>query len=121
MAAFEACSHLLSSLSGYQYTLRAWRKDVLELLLDPQAFMMLPHVLPCWRTIVDNLCTHDKTMFKELLGRVAVSQGGSLSLFSSKESEYEIRAGLLKRLAFTIFCSEVDQYIRHFPDIQGKC
>ncbi|XP_064098626.1 protein dopey-1 homolog [Macrobrachium nipponense] len=72
MAAFSACSQLLSSLSGYQYTVRAWRRDVLDLLLDPQAFMMLPPILPYWRTIVDYLCTHDKTVFKELLSRVYV-------------------------------------------------
>ncbi|XP_042221570.1 protein dopey-1 homolog isoform X2 [Homarus americanus] len=120
MAAFAACSQLLSSLSGYQYTVRAWRRDVLDLLLDTQAFMMLPSILTYWRTIVDYLCTHDKSVFKELLSRVSMSQGGSLSLFSSKESEYETRAGLLKRLAFTIFCSETDQYMRHIPDIQER-
>ena len=69
MAAYAACSQLLSSLSGYQYTVRAWRRDVLDLLLDPQAFMMLPSILTYWRTIVDYLCTHDKTVFKELLSK----------------------------------------------------
>ncbi|XP_045130850.1 protein dopey-1 homolog isoform X4 [Portunus trituberculatus] len=120
MPAFAACSQLLSSLAGYQYTVRAWRRDVLDLLLDTHTFMMLPPILTYWRTIVDYLCTHDKTVFKELLSRVSLSQGGSLSLFSSKESEYETRAGLLKRLAFTIFCSETDQYMRHIPDIQER-
>ncbi|XP_071529639.1 protein DOP1A isoform X2 [Panulirus ornatus] len=120
MAAFAACSQLISSLSGYQYTVRAWRRDVLDLLLDPQAFMMLPPILTYWRIIVDYLCTHDKSVFKELLSRVSMSQGGSLSLFSSKESEYETRAGLLKRLAFTIFCSETDQYMRYIPEIQER-
>ncbi|XP_050727465.1 protein dopey-1 homolog isoform X4 [Eriocheir sinensis] len=120
MPAFAACSQLLSSLAGYQYTVRAWRRDVLDLLLDTHTFMMLPPILTYWRTIVDYLCTHDKSVFKELLSRVSLSQGGSLSLFSSKESEYETRAGLLKRLAFTIFCSETDQYMRHIPDIQER-
>ncbi|XP_045609730.2 protein DOP1A isoform X1 [Procambarus clarkii] len=120
MPAFAACSQLLSSLSGYQYTVRAWRRDVIDLLLDSQAFMMLPPILTYWRTIVDYLCTHDKSVFKELLSRVSMSQGGSLNLFSSKESEYETRADLLKRLAFTIFCSETDQYMRHIPDIQER-
>lgn len=50
----------------------------------------------------------------------SISQSGSLSLFSSKEQELEQRALLLKRLAFVIFCSEVDQYQKHMPDIQGK-
>ncbi|KAK4314041.1 hypothetical protein Pmani_014660 [Petrolisthes manimaculis] len=120
MAAFSACWQLLSSLAGYQYTVRVWRRDVLDLLLDSQAFMMLPPTLPYCRTTIDYLCTHDKNIFKELLGRVSMSQGGSLSLFSSKESEYETRAGLLKRLAFTIFCSETDQYMRYIPEIQER-
>ena len=49
-----------------------------------------------------------------------MAQGGTLHLFSSKESEYEMRAMLLKRLSFTIFCSEPDQYSKYFPDIQGQ-
>lgn len=118
--AFLSCSRLVASLSGYQYTLKAWRRDVLDLLLDPNAFRMAPEALPYWRTIIDNLYTHDKTMFKELLGRVSMSQGGTLHLFSSKESEYEVRAMLLKRLSFTIFCSEPDQYSKYFPDIQER-
>ncbi|KAG0720365.1 Protein dopey-1 [Chionoecetes opilio] len=44
MPAFAVCSQLLSSLSGYQYTVRVWRRDVLDLLLDTHTFMMLP---PC--------------------------------------------------------------------------
>lgn len=51
--------------------------------------------------------------------RVSVAQSGSLNLFSSKEQEYEQRAQLLKRLAFVIFCSEIDQYQKYMPDIQG--
>lgn len=52
-------------------------------------------------------------------GRVSLTQSGSLSIFSSREQEYEQRAQLLKRLAFVIFCSEMDQYSKYMPDIQG--
>ncbi|RZF47707.1 hypothetical protein LSTR_LSTR017309 [Laodelphax striatellus] len=52
-------------------------------------------------------------------GRVSFGQGNSLSLFSSKEQEYEQRAQLLKRLAFVILCSERDQFHKHTPDILG--
>jgi len=53
--------------------------------------------------------------------RVVITQGAAmnLNLFSSREAEYEQRAQLLKRLSFTIYCSEIDQYQRHMPDIQG--
>lgn len=54
------------------------------------------------------------------LGRVSMTQSGSLSIFSSREQEYEQKAQLLKRLAYVIFCSEMDQYAKYMPDIQGK-
>lgn len=49
-----------------------------------------------------------------------MTQSGSLSIFTSREQEYEQKAQLLKRLAFVIFCSETDQYAKFLPDIQGK-
>lgn len=50
---------------------------------------------------------------------MSLGQGNSLSLFSSREQEYEQRGQLLKRLAFVILCSERDQFHKHTPDIQG--
>lgn len=55
-----------------------------------------------------------------LLARVAVAQSSSLSLFTNRDAELEQRAMLLKRLAFTIYSSEVDQYQKYLPDIQGN-
>ena len=52
--------------------------------------------------------------------RVSINQTGSLSLFSSKEQELEQRAHMLKRLAFTIYCSDPDQYQKCMPEIQGE-
>ena len=49
-----------------------------------------------------------------------MAPGASLNLFSSREQEFEQRALLLKRLNFTIFCSEVDQYHKFMPDIEGE-
>lgn len=138
MPSFNACSKLLASLSSYQYTRKAWKKDVFDLLLDNSLFQMDYACLKCWKTIVDNLMTHDNTTFRDLMsmkyfdnknkkdifsnfaGRVSMTQTGSLSIFSSREQEYEQKAQLLKRLAFVIFCSEIDQYAKYMPDIQGK-
>ncbi|XP_071455571.1 protein DOP1 homolog isoform X2 [Hetaerina americana] len=119
-ASFLACSQLLASISGYQYTRRAWRKDAFDLLLDPSLFKMPPQALMYWHTIIDNLMTHDTTTFRDLMARVSMAQSGSLSLFSSREQEYEQRAQLLKRLAFVIFCSETDQYQKYMPEIQER-
>ncbi|XP_031358362.1 protein dopey-1 homolog isoform X3 [Photinus pyralis] len=120
MPSFLACSKLLASLSSYQYTRKAWKKDVFDLLLDNSLFQMDHSCLRYWKIIVDNLMTHDNTTFKDLMGRVSMTQTGSLNLFTSREQEYEQKAQLLKRLSFVIFCSEPDQYAKYMPDIQEQ-
>lgn len=118
---FLACSHLLSSISGYQYTRKAWRKDALELFLDPLFFQIDSQCMEHWRVIVDHLMTHDKTTFRDFLARMSLNQsGGALKLFASRDQESEQRAQLIKRMAFTLFCSERDQYHKYTPDIQEK-
>ncbi|XP_039442383.1 protein dopey-1 homolog isoform X1 [Culex pipiens pallens] len=117
---FHACSNLLASLSTYQYTRKAWRKDALDLLLDATFFQFDSRCLPYWKTILDSLMTCDTTTFRDLMNRLPLAQTGTLNIFTSKEQEYEQRALLLKRLAFVIFCSEVDQYHKYMPEIQEQ-
>ncbi|XP_055611596.1 protein dopey-1 homolog isoform X2 [Uranotaenia lowii] len=117
---FHACSNLLASLSTYQYTRKAWRKDVLDLLLDGTFFQFDSRCLPYWKTILDSLMTCDNTTFRDLMNRLPLAQTGTLNIFTSKEQEYEQRALLLKRLAFVIFCSENDQYHKYMPEIQEQ-
>ncbi|XP_053672469.1 protein dopey-1 homolog [Anopheles nili] len=117
---FHACSNLLASLSTYQYIRKAWRKDALDLLLDSAFFQMDSRCLPYWKTILDSLMTCDNTTFRDLMNRLPLAQTGTLNIFTSKEQEYEQRALLLKRLAFVIFCSEVDQYHKYMPEIQEQ-
>ena len=76
---YRACSKLLAALSEYQYTRRAWKKDGMELLLDVAFFQTDLASLAHWRVTVDNLMTHDKTTFKELMsessGRLHITPG----------------------------------------------
>ncbi|XP_070507305.1 protein DOP1 homolog isoform X2 [Chironomus tepperi] len=117
---FYACSNLLSTLTPYQYTRKAWRKDVFDLFLDPTFFQMDVSCLPFWKQILDNLMSYDNITFRELMSRLSVAQTGSLSIFTSKEQEYEQKAMLLKKLAFVIYCSEKDQYQKYMPEIQEQ-
>ncbi|XP_063089205.1 protein dopey-1 isoform X3 [Cavia porcellus] len=117
---YRACVQLLSSLSGYQYTRRAWKKEAFDLFMDPSFFQMDGSCVNHWRAIMDNLMTHDKTTFRDLMTRVAVAQSSSLNLFANRDVELEQRAMLLKRLAFAIFSSEIDQYQKYLPDIQER-
>ncbi|XP_060520914.1 protein dopey-1 homolog [Cylas formicarius] len=120
MPSFNACSKLLASLSSYQYTRKAWKKEVFDLLMDNSVFQMDHSCLKYWRVIVDNLMTHDNITFRDLMNRVSMTQSGSLSIFSSREQEYEQKSQLLKRLAYVIFCSELDQYAKYMPEIQEQ-
>uniref|UniRef100_A0A0P6J8V2 Protein dopey-2 n=1 Tax=Heterocephalus glaber TaxID=10181 RepID=A0A0P6J8V2_HETGA len=108
---FRASAQLLSSLSGYAYTKRAWKKEVLELFLDPTFFQMDTSCVH-WKSIIDHLLTHEKTMFKDLMNM----QSSSLKLFSS----FEQKAMLLKRQAFAVFSGELDQYHLYLPLIQER-
>ncbi|KAG5676729.1 hypothetical protein PVAND_006540 [Polypedilum vanderplanki] len=117
---FYACSNLLSTLTPYQYTRKAWRKDVFDLFLDPTFFQIDISCLPFWKQILDNLMSYDNITFRELMGRLSVAQTGTLNIFTSKEQEYEQKAMLLKKLAFVIFCSEKDQYQKYMPEIQEQ-
>ncbi|XP_044072801.1 protein dopey-2 isoform X2 [Siniperca chuatsi] len=99
MPSFEAGAQLLSSLSGYAYTKRAWKKEVFELFMDPLFFTMDASCAPSWKSITDHLLTHEKTMFKDLMNQKPM---------------------LLKRQAFAMFSGELDQYHLYLPLIQER-
>ncbi|XP_061483688.1 protein dopey-2 isoform X2 [Rhineura floridana] len=111
LPSFRASTQLLSSLSGYAYTKRAWKKDVLELYMDPAFFQMDTSCIH-WRAVIDHLLTHEKTMLKDLM----TMQSSSLKLFPS----FEQKAMLLKRQAFAVFSGETDQYHLYLPLIQER-
>ena len=115
----RAAAKLLASLSHFPATRRAWRRDALDLLLlDAQFFAVDAETLRSWRHVVDNLMSHDKDALREFLARVSASSPSGL--FSSRELEMDTRTGLLKRLAFALYCTDGDQFQRHLPDIQEK-
>ena len=68
LPSLRGCSQIVASLSGYQYPRRAWKKETLELLFEPDFFRMDMTSLRYWSSIIDNLMTHDRTTFKDLLG-----------------------------------------------------
>ncbi|XP_047226862.1 protein dopey-2 [Girardinichthys multiradiatus] len=112
MPSFAAGAQLLSSLSGYACTKRAWKKEVFELFMDPLFFTMDASCAHSWKSIIDHLLTHEKTMFKDLMSM----QSSSLKLFTSADQ----KPMLLKRQAFAMFSGELDQYHLYLPLIQER-
>ncbi|TGZ65214.1 hypothetical protein CRM22_005981 [Opisthorchis felineus] len=114
---FTAASKLLASVSSFQYTRRAWRREVLDLFFEPVFFQMNAFALQSWNLIIDNLMTQDKNTFKEVLMRLTFSQPGTLNLFSNREAEHDLRAAYLKKLSYLIYASDVDQYAKAMPEL----
>uniref|UniRef100_A0A667WW21 DOP1 leucine zipper like protein B n=1 Tax=Myripristis murdjan TaxID=586833 RepID=A0A667WW21_9TELE len=106
---FEAGAQLLSSLSGYAYTKRAWKKEAFELFMDPLFFTMEASCAP--RDIIEYLLL-DCRIYICAIGM----QSSSLKLFPSAEQ----KPMLLKRQAFAMFSGELDQYHLYLPLIQER-
>lgn len=83
---FRACSTLVASLSGYQYTRKAWRKEMFELFFDANFFKIPLGCVGTWRIIIDNLLTQDQGSFRELMARATVTSTPTLNLFGNQET-----------------------------------
>ncbi|TKR96355.1 hypothetical protein L596_010386 [Steinernema carpocapsae] len=117
---FLAGSQFLASMSTYNYMRSVWRKSAVDLIGDTGFFKMDQHALKQWLIIVDHLTTHDKSSFKEIMSATAAANTGISGIMSNKESDYDHRASVLKRLAFVILSSERDQFQTLMPDIQER-
>ncbi|CAH8549385.1 unnamed protein product [Schistosoma turkestanicum] len=114
---FTVASKLIASISSYQYTRKSWRREVFDLFYESVFFQMTSMALQSWNIIIDNLMTQDKSTFKEALARLVFTQPGGLNLFTSKETEYDLRAACLKKLSYIVYASEPDQYAKAMPDL----
>jgi hypothetical protein len=82
---FRACCALVASLSGYQYTRKAWRKETFELFFETNFFQMASECVGNWRIIIDNLFTQDQASFRELMARAVVTPSAAISIFGNHE------------------------------------
>jgi hypothetical protein len=69
---FRAASHLLMSLTFYPYTRKTWKKEVFEMLFDNQYFHVDSITLDYSKSIIDNLISNDRAMFKDVLSIIFV-------------------------------------------------
>ncbi|KAL5289573.1 DOPEY1 family protein [Megaselia abdita] len=103
---YSACSKLLENISQYQYTRKAWKKDIFEIFLDSSFSIVNSESFLSWKFILDNLMTYDNITFRELLA-VQISNPSERSL-------------LIRKLAFVIFCSEDGYYDKYLVEIQEQ-
>ena len=111
---------LLCALSEHALWLPSWRAYALEAFTSDAFFALLtPAHAPLWGKAINVLFSRDKQALADLLhGTVRVSGG----LFSgAKESEVErARAKQVKRLAFTLWAGQFEQYAQHLPQLEER-
>ena len=115
----RAASRLTAEVSYFHYTRKSWKRDIFDLFLEKSFFQMTSEMVAMWKIVIDNLMTHDKVTFKEFLGQGNIA-GVTGGLIKSRETELDLKAKLLKRLAFVVFASEKDQYQRILPELQER-
>ena len=99
------CSKLLASLSGFQVTRKSWRKEVFDLFLSPDFFVMSVGSLREWKVVVDNLMTQDQVTFRDLLNRLhSTMASGVVNLFSSLDQVCSKTAQTKHRSVSWLFC-----------------
>lgn len=102
---YSACSKLLENISQYQYTRKAWKKEIFEIFLD-SSFSIINSDFLSWKFILDNLMTYDNITFREFL--------------TAQISNPTERSLLIRKLAFIIFCSENGYYDKYLVEIQEQ-
>ncbi|CAG7833844.1 unnamed protein product [Allacma fusca] len=117
---FTPTTILLTNLTKYTHLRKAWKKEIFEYLIESSFFRMNLGDFRHWMIILDNIFSQDKNSFTELIARATVPTSNSLNIFTSKETEYENRASLLKRLAVVIYASDMDEYIKFITSIQER-
>lgn len=103
---YSACSKLLENISQYQYTRKAWKKEIFEIFLDSSFSIINSESFLSWKRILDNVMTYDNITFREFL---------AVQIANSSE-----RALLIKKLAFVVFCSEDGYYDKYLVEIQEQ-
>jgi hypothetical protein len=110
----EACTQLIASFASNSQTLALWRKDVLDLFLDPDFFRCNRTTLSNWRVILGALLESDPDLFRVIVEKGAGS-AGLLGRLNSNDTVHRTR--VLKRLSFLLLSGVPDQYLFAMPII----
>lgn len=107
----------LVALAEYTEYMHATRKLLWDLFLDEDFFMLDVHALRLWGELVDKLLMRPHEG-PQALHELVVGKGSTM--FSTRDSETQNRANVLRRLAFALFAGAYDSYAQHAAFIFEK-
>lgn len=110
---------LLYSMTMIPSSVRFWKKDYYEFFMDNKFFSV--QILGKYRRELTNMILKDDNdRIQEVLHKVNMALSTNLSLFTNKESEGIARSYSVKRVAYMLYCGELDQYLPFLPRIQER-
>ncbi|KAG6813245.1 hypothetical protein H0H92_012882 [Tricholoma furcatifolium] len=109
---------ILQEMAKIPSAIKAWKTPVAELLNDNRLFTCAVGAANAWKPIVKTLFDADKAAFPELLAKVATAP--SANIFTNREYEMLLRSLNVRRLSFTLFTGEKNQFLTQLPTIQEK-
>ena len=106
-------------MSRTMFSYRPWRKDLWDTFLSDQRFFHVTSAhMEKWKLLLPIMVKAEPERVEEILGRITVTQ--NTNIFLSKDQEVYNRTVMLRRLSLILMCGTVDQYAKHFPNIQEK-
>ena len=96
---------------------KTWRKEAWDFFLDLRFFAMSASNCNRWYSIVATILRNEKDKLEDVLGRISAAPAG---IFTSKDQEAILRAHMLRKLTYVLFCGERDQFQPQLPAIQEK-
>jgi hypothetical protein len=109
---------MIKELSKIQATARAWRAPVQEAFNDSRFFNCSPAIAMKWRPIITALMDTDKTVFSDLLSKIASAP--SANIFTNREYEMLVRSLNLRRLSLVVLAGGPNKFLTQLPSIQEK-
>jgi hypothetical protein len=109
---------MIKELSKIQATARTWRAPVQEAFNDSRFFNCSPAIAMKWQSIITALMDTDKTVFSDLLSKIASSP--SANIFTNREYEMLVRSLNLRRLSLVVLAGGPNKFLTQLPSIQEK-
>jgi len=119
---------LLVSGCSFNYPVKAWKKEILDLFYDNDFFQLskfpkeeAESMFQKWRHILCDIVEKEKSTMPDFLKILSnkLSERSPI-LFSTRNSEVLNKARFLKRLSFLLFCGKQNEHVQYLTTIHEK-
>jgi len=111
-------SNILREMTRISVAVKAWRGVISDIVNDSRFFISSVEAGTDFRSIIEAWVDADKSVFADFLGKV--TSAPSTNIFTSRETENQLRSMNLRRTSYILLCGEKNQFLTSLPTIQEK-